>query len=252
MKIWLLRNATLVLDYGERTILVDPMLDPAGARPAVANTPNDLRNPLVELPLPIDEILSGIDALLVTHLHQDHFDSTAKERLAKTLPLIGQPEDVERLTVDGFTNLLPVDDERLWEGIAIRRTRAQHGTGEIAKLMAPVSGFVLEAEGEPTLYLAGDTIWYEPVAAVLATHRPDVIVLNGSGARFNVGDPILMTAEEIAAVQQAAPWATVIVDHLEAINHCLETRAYIDRRLGELGARDRVIIPADGELALAS
>jgi len=35
----------------------------------------------------------------------------------------------------------------------------RHGTAEIGRRIAPVSGFVLRAEGEPTLYVAGDTIF---------------------------------------------------------------------------------------------
>ena len=248
MKIWLIRSATLVIEYAGKRLLVDPMLDPTRARPAVGNTPNDRRNPLVELPDTAGGLLPGIDACLVTHLHQDHFDDTARQRLDKDLPLLCQPEDIERLRADGFGDLRPIVDRVIWEGITIVRTAAQHGTGEIAKAMAPVSGFVLSAEGEPTLYLAGDTIWYGEVAQVIADHHPDVIVVNGGGARFNTGDPITMTADDIAQVQRAAPWANIVVDHLEAINHCLETRNDIDRRLRELGARDRVLIPADGEL----
>jgi len=247
MQIQLIRSATLRLTYAGKTLLIDPMLDSKDARPPVINTPNDRRNPLVELPLPIDDIVADLDALLVTHLHQDHLDETAIARLDTTLPLIGQPDDVDRLTAHGFTTLLPVDDTRVWEGITITRTPAQHGTGEIAVAMAPVSGFVLSAPDEPTLYLAGDTIWYEEVGRAIAAYRPDVIVVNGSGARFTVGDPITMTAEDIAEVQRAAPLATIVVDHLEAINHCLETRDAIAERLTALDARDRVLLPQDGE-----
>lgn len=248
MKIWLIRSATLVIEYAEKRLLVDPMLDAARARPAVGNTPNDFRNPLVELPDTANNLLSGIDACLVTHLHRDHFDDTARQRLNKSLPLFCQPEDIDRLATDGFTDLRPITDREIWNRITIVRTAAQHGTGEIAKAMAPVSAFVLSAEGEPTLYLAGDTIWYDAVANAIHDHHPEVIVVNGGGARFNVGDPIVMTADDIAQVQGAAPWATIVVDHLEAINHCLETRDDIDRRLRELGARERVLVPADGKL----
>lgn len=247
MKIWLVRSATLVIEYAGRRVLVDPMLDPAGARPAVGNTPNNRRNPLVDLPDIVDDLLAGIDAYLVTHLHQDHFDNSARERLDKALPLFCQPDDVERFAADGFTDLRPVTEQVSWEGITMVRTAAQHGTGAIALAMAPASGFVLFAEGEPTLYLAGDTIWYGEVARVIFDHHPEVIVVNGGGARFNEGDPIVMTADDIAKVYEAAPWATIVVDHLEAINHCLETRDDIDRRLRELGARERVLVPADGE-----
>ncbi len=248
VNIWLVRSATLVIEYAGKRFLVDPMLDAAEARPAVGNTPNEWRNPLVELPTNADELLSGIDAYVVTHLHQDHFDSAAKARLDTSLPLFGQPDDRERLAADGFIAVRPVNSQVVWDDITMVRTAARHGTGKIAEAMAPVSGFVLSAEGEPTLYLAGDTIWYEEVERTIAQHHPDVIVVNGGGARFNQGDSIVMTAEDIAHVQRAAPGATIVVDHLEAINHCLESREYIDRRLRELGARDRVLIPADGEL----
>jgi len=248
MQLTLIRNATLSLTYAGKRIVVDPMLDPKDARPPVGHTDNDRRNPLVDLPPGAADALAHPDALLVTHLHQDHFDAAAKETLAKTLPLICQPEDIDSLAVDGFANLFPVEDAIVWEGIAIARTPAQHGTGDIAAMMAPVSGFVLSAPGEPTVYLAGDTIWYPPVAETIDRYHPAVIVVNGGGARFTIGDPITMTAEDIAAVQRHAATTTqVVVDHLEAINHCGEPRPSIAARLEALGAGDRVHIPADGE-----
>jgi L-ascorbate metabolism protein UlaG (beta-lactamase superfamily) len=247
MNVTLIRNATLVLDYGGKRIVVDPMLDPKDARPAIPNTADARRNPLVDVPANAHDAIAGADALLLTHLHQDHFDATAKEAFAKGLPVLCQPEDAQRLAGDGFATLFPIESAITWEGIAIARTPAQHGTGEIAALMAPVSGFVLSAAGEPTLYIAGDTIWYPPVAETIDRHNPAVIVVNGGGARFTTGDPITMTAEDIASVRHHAPDARIMVDHLEAINHCGETRASIDRRLGELDARMLVAIPADGE-----
>jgi len=54
MRLRLIRHATLIVELAGRCILVDPMLDPAGARPPVENTPNDRRNPLVELPEPVE------------------------------------------------------------------------------------------------------------------------------------------------------------------------------------------------------
>ena len=59
---------------------------------------------------------------------------------------------------------------------------------------------------------------------------------------------IVMTAEDVAKVHAAAPDATVIVVHLEAINHCLETRAHYRERLPALGVdMDHMSIPDDGE-----
>lgn len=247
MQLTLIRSATLVLAYAGKRVVVDPMLDPKDARPPVVNTANDVRNPLVDLPDSALQAIAAPDALLVTHLHQDHFDETAKASFPKDIALLCQPDDIERLHGDGFTNVLPVSETISWEGISITRTAAQHGTGEIARLMAPVSGFVLAAPGEPTLYLAGDTIWYPPVAQTINRHTPTVIVVNGGGARFVTGDPITMTAEDIAEVRNHATGAQIVVDHLDAINHCGETRAWLNERLTELGARDRVALPSDGE-----
>ena len=132
MHLRLIRHATLRLEVAGRRLLVDPMLDPAGARPPVEDTENDRRNPLVELPEPPEVVVEGIDAVLVTHLHRDHFDETAAALLPKDVPLLCQPEDVERLRARGFTDLRPVARTVELDGIRVTRTPARHGTGATA------------------------------------------------------------------------------------------------------------------------
>jgi len=61
----LVRHATLVLETSLGRILVDPMLRAAGTSPAVDNTPNPRPNPLVELPLPPEEVVAGADLCIV-------------------------------------------------------------------------------------------------------------------------------------------------------------------------------------------
>ena len=143
MHLRLIRNATLRLELDGRQLLVDPMLDPAGARPPVEDTENDRRNPLVELPEPAEVVVEGVEAVLATHLHRDHFDDTAAALLPRDVPLLCQPEDAERLRGLGFTDVRPVEDALTWEGIAITRTPARHGSGATAEALAPVSGYVL-------------------------------------------------------------------------------------------------------------
>jgi L-ascorbate metabolism protein UlaG (beta-lactamase superfamily) len=246
MRLRLIRNATLLVKAAGRSVLVDPMLDPAGARPPVEDTANPVRNPLVELPEPAEVVVKGLDAALVTHLHRDHLDDTAIRLLPKDLPVFCQPEDAERLRDHGFEDVRPVADVLEWDDIRIERTAARHGTGRIGEAMAPVSGFVLAAPGEPVLYLAGDTIWCEEVADALDRHRPAVVVVNAGGARFVEGDPIVMTADDVVAVARYAPEARVVAVHLEAINHCPQTRADLHQRLHEEGLTERVTVPEDG------
>jgi L-ascorbate metabolism protein UlaG (beta-lactamase superfamily) len=247
MQIEFLRHATMVVSPGQARILVDPMLGPAGEMPAIPDTPNPRRNPLTPLPVALDGLISAVDAALVTHLHRDHFDPVAAEALPKQIPLLVQPEDEERLREMGFTEVLRVDPSRAWRGVEIVRTAGRHGQGEMAERMAPVSGYVLRAPGEPTLYVAGDTVWGPEVREALEVYEPQVIVVNAGAAQFLSGGPITMTAEDVAEVCGAAPEATVIAVHMEAINHCLLTRDELLGFLQERELSDRVLIPADGE-----
>lgn len=253
MEIQLLRHATLALTYAGRRLLVDPMLSPAGAMDPVANAGDDRRIPLVDLPLSdaeLAELLGTLDAVLVTHTHRDHWDTRAAELLPRALPVLCQPADATTFAVAGFTAVRPIEAALGWDGVELRRTGGRHGTGEVGARMGAVSGFVLRAPGEPTLYLAGDTIWCDEAAEALAAHRPDVAVVNAGAAQFLVGDPITMTAEDVVAVCRAAPAAYIVAVHMEAVNHCRLTRAGLREALDAAGLSSRVMIPADGQRIL--
>jgi L-ascorbate metabolism protein UlaG (beta-lactamase superfamily) len=247
MELTLIRNATVRLEMGGRRLLVDPMLDPAGARPPIAGTPEPRPNPLVELPRPAAEVLARVDALLLTHLHADHLDDTAVRELESRLPIACQPPDEPVLRERGFTDVRPVDGGIDLGGIGVARTAGRHGTGALGDRLGPVSGYVLRAPGEPVLYVAGDTIWCEEVEHALAEHDPEVVVVNAGAARFLEGDPITMDAGDVVRTAQAAPRATLVAVHLEALNHCPLRRSELRTAVDEAGVGGRVRIPADGE-----
>lgn len=240
----LVRHATLTVHYAGTRLLVDPMLAEKGTTPPIEDTPNDRRNPLVSLP-PFD--LPAVEAVLVTHLHSDHFDHPATEAVADSIPVLCHPAHAEEIEDRGFLAVRPVEETTPFGDITITRTPAQHGHGDLAEQMGPIAGFVLEAPDEPTIYIAGDTVWYPGVEAAIETHDPDVIVVNAGGARFNEGRPITMTAEDVEAVCAAAPEATVVAVHMEAINHCLETRADLAAALEGTACSGSLVIPADGD-----
>jgi L-ascorbate metabolism protein UlaG (beta-lactamase superfamily) len=247
MRLRLIRHATMIVEYNGHTILVDPMLDDAGARPPIQNSPNPRNNPLVPLPIPAQEALQGVEAVLVTHTHSDHWDATAGTLLRKDMQLLGQPEDEAKFRSQGFTQVRPIKKALTWNGIEITRTSGQHGTGDIAKMLAPVSGFVLRASGEPTLYIAGDTIWCREVEEALKTFAPDFVVVNAGGARFLEGDRITMSEQDVITVCQHAPAAQVVAVHMEAINHCLLTRSDLGFQIEAARLAHQVRIPGDGE-----
>jgi L-ascorbate metabolism protein UlaG (beta-lactamase superfamily) len=233
MNITLVRSATLILETRAGRLLLDPMLDPAGARPPIDGTANPVRNPTVELPLPAAEVVRGLDAVLVTHCHKDHLDETAERLLPRDVPVFCQPEDEERLRALGL-EARAVEDALDWNGFTLHRVPARHGTGEVAEALAPVSGFVLD-----DLYLAGDTVWYEEVERTIERFRPRVAVVNAGGASFLEGGLIVMGAEDVREVASRVP--VVVCVHLEALNHCHLTRAEL------AAAVPGVVIPRDGE-----
>lgn len=246
-RLQLLRNATSLIRYGGRTILLDPFLSPAGALPAFNNTPNPRPNPLVELPMPAAQVVAAAETTLLTHLHVDHWDPVARELLPKGRTILVQPADRERVVQAGFTNVQVVDPSITWEGITIVRTGGQHGRGEVGQRMGTVCGYVLKRAGLPTIYIAGDTIWCPEVADAIRTHTPDVIVVNAGEAQFLEGGPIIMGLADVLQVVQAAPKATIVAVHLEAVNHCLLSREGLKSGLAREAVRSTVLIPRDGE-----
>jgi L-ascorbate metabolism protein UlaG (beta-lactamase superfamily) len=255
MRLTLLRHATLVLEIGGRRLMVDPMLDPPGARGPVRGAPQERPNPLVPLPVSVEQAVSGVEAVVLTHTHVNHLDATGVSALSPSLPWFCQPEDVGDLTEIGLGDARPVPlgGTLEWDGLRIVRTGGRHGReAAAAQGLGPVSGYVIAADGEPTVYLAGDTVWCPEVEAALADHSPDVVVVNAGGARFLHGGTTTMEADDVIAVCEAAPAARVVAVHMEAINHCLETRGELAGRLAEAGVAERVTIPADGEVAASA
>jgi len=247
MRLRLIRHATLVVEYCGHTFLVDPMLDDTGARAAVENTPNPRKYPLLPLPVPAEDVVKNVDAVVVTHTHSDHWDATAAKLVPKTLPLFGQPEDEAKFRGQGFTGVVPVGESVVWNGVTLTRTPCQHGTGEIGKRMAPASGFVFEGQGEASLYIAGDTVWCREVAETIRDFQPKVTVVNTGAAQFLQGDPITMTADCVINVCRSALNSQIVAVHMEAINHCLLTRADLAFQLESARVIQQVAIPNDGD-----
>ena len=250
----LIRNATIKISYGDTTFLIDPMLASKDSFPGFEGTLNShLRNPLVELPLPVDEVIKA-DAVIVTHTHLDHWDEAAKQALPKDIPLFAQNEDdAASIRKDGFTDVRVLDDDSAFHGVRMRPVTGQHGSAtHMAKLgsfLGKTVGVVLRREGCKTVYVAGDTVWTQDVDAAISSHRPDVIVLNTGYARIAGFDgSIIMGKEDLKRARDAAPGATVIGIHMEAFNHMAQSRRDLLDYVAENSLDSaRVLVPEDGQ-----
>ncbi len=248
MKIQLIRNATLVLRYAGKKFLIDPFLSDKGAMPPFPNTANQhLSNPTVSFSSPIEEIID-VDAVIVTHLHPDHFDEKAKEVLPKDMTIFAQnKEDVEVIKGEGFQNVLSLEEVSAFEDVTLSRTDGKHGEGEILKQTGEVCGVAFSHPDEKTLYIAGDTLFNDDVKKAIHAHQPEVIVVNAGAAQFLEGGPITMTKEDVVKTAQEAPEATVIAVHMESLNHCLLTREELKHFIESKDISNRILIPDDAE-----
>ena len=252
MKITQVRNATQQLEFAGVRFLIDPMLCEKGSFPGFPGTLNDdLSNPLTELPMPIDQI-TNVDAVIVTHMHEDHWDAAAAAALPKSMPILVQDDiDAAEIRKVGFTDVRLVTDGMVFKGVALHRTEAVHGVEAAIKAMPPVfmrvTGFVFSHASEKTAYLAADTIWFEGVGKAIAQHKPEVIIVNcGNAQAFGLGS-LIMTASDVQKVHNAAPKAIVVGTNMEAFNHCILTRKQLRAFAEQRGFSSQLQLPEDGE-----
>lgn len=246
MKIQLIRNATLRLQYGNHWFLIDPYFADMHAHRSCAGIS---ANPMVELPYPPEEIIAGIDMVGISHLHSDHYDLTAQRLVPKELKVFCQPGDEAVLEGHGFRNTTPVVNNLNWNGIKISRIKGQHGSGKVLKEMGKSSGFVFEADNEPTIYWAGDTIWCEAVLEAIDQFQPEIIITHSCGAVWDKNTLIVMDASQTVQVCLAAPRSIVIATHMESEDHATVSRQEL-RTYAEANGIEakQLLIPVDGEI----
>jgi L-ascorbate metabolism protein UlaG (beta-lactamase superfamily) len=228
------------------------MLCDKGSFPGFPGTMNeDLANPLVDLPMPLDRI-ADVDAVLLTHLHEDHWDAAAAKALPKSLPVLVQDEaDAAAIRAAGFADVQVVTDGMVFHGITLHRAEAKHGCDAVFQALPHeflrAGGVVFSHPSEKTIYLAADTIWYDKVAEAIAQHQPAVIIVNcGNAQAFGLGR-VIMNAADVLEVHKAAPAAMLVGTHMEAVNHCVLTRTQLRTYAQQQRFSDQLHLPADGE-----
>lgn len=255
MKITQIRNATIIVEFGETRILVDPMLARAGRIPALKYfTRRRRRNPLVDIPEKGRAALEAVTHCLITHCQRGHFDhldrAGVKWLRQRQIPVFCTVDDARFLERRGL-QVIALDRslrQPLLQGF-ITPIPCVHGRGVIGKFMAHGHGYFIEWPGQPSLYVAGDTVLTDDVRRCLAQKRPQVSVVPAGGARFDLGGEVIMDAEQVIEFCRLSE-GRVVANHLEALDHCPVSRDELARKGLNSGLDARLIIPGDGETLL--
>ena len=242
----LIRSATVKLRLGGFTLLVDPYLAARGAGRSYAGKQV---SPLVELPFDLETVLADVDAVFVSHLHSDHFDDAARERLPRDMPLLC-PQSIQTALRDhGFTDVTGIVHEYARPGLQLVITPGRHGPDSVLEEMGPVNGFVAAVPGVQPLYWVGDSIWCPEVEAVVRRYRPGTVVAHACGADWDGLGPLVMDAAMVESLLRAATGSRVIATHMDCVDHATVSRADLRAHFNALPQlRERLVVPADGEV----
>ncbi len=214
-------NATMLLRIGGFTLLTDPSFVRRGTRVYLGYGlwTRRLTDPALQ-----PEDLPPLDAIVLSHLHGDHWDDIATDGLHKATPLVTTQEAARWLSGRGFgatADLRPWQSHEFTRGEETLRVTAVpgvHGPGPLAKLLPPVMGSVLELVrgGEVTWrgYVSGDTLRRPFLAEVLERCGPlDVLIPHLGGTRA-LGLTVTMDAGQGAdLVEMLRPPVTVPIHY---------------------------------------
>ena len=227
---------TALLELDGLRLLTDPTFDPGGTDyPTAAYTLHKTQPPALA-----PAAVGAVDAVLLSHDHHfDNLDTAGRALLGQARAVYTTVAGAARVG-PGTTALAPWDEVRLTPTLPLTATPGRHGPEGGDR--GPVIGFLLTVDDGPTIYVSGDTVWYEGVREVGARARVDVALLNLGAAKVAVAGPapLTFTAEEAVLLAEAWPHTTIVPLHFEGWAHFTEGADEVRRAFAEAGLTDRL------------
>jgi L-ascorbate metabolism protein UlaG (beta-lactamase superfamily) len=237
---------TAILELAGLRIVLDPTFDPPGEYDLGGGlTLAKLAGPAV----PVAEI-GPIDIALVSHdQHPDNLDEAGRRLLAEVAIVLTTVEGAERLG-NGARGLEPYASVEV-EGLRITAVPAQHGPAGTEHISGPVVGFVLQADGAPSVYVSGDNAAVDVAREIHDRVGPfDVAILNVGGAQVPLfEDPYVTLSNEraVTVAQALAPRAVVALHH-DGWGHFTQDGPSLAWAFAGAGLGDRLRLIAPGQI----
>lgn len=238
----LVGGPTLHFTYRGLGFLTDPTFD----EPRVYEGPISLYK--LTGPAVPASALGAVDVVVLSHdQHHDNLDEAGRALLPTVPTVLGTEESATR--IPEVTGLAPWQQHRIGE-VTVTAVPALHGPEGAEALSGTVTGFVLEAEGEPTVYVSGDNASVDVVREI-AQRFPaiDVAVLFAGAAnvgRFGDADLTLNARTALEAAQVLGD-AVIVPVHAEGWFHFSETRERLIGMFEHAGQADRLRVLPAGE-----
>lgn len=243
-------NATVHLRWGPFSLLTDPNFLHRGQRAYLGHglTSRRLTEPAVAI-----EDLPPLDALVLSHLHGDHWDRVTRARLDRGLPILTTPHAARRL--QGWHRFRRAVGLRTWEseqlvkdGMQLRVTAlpGRHAPGPARHLLPPVMGSLLEfgrvgGGVDLRLYLTGDTLMFDGIHEIAERHRDiDLAVLHLGGTTLPGGLVVTMDATQGADLLDAVRPARAVPVHFDDYTVFRSSLDDFRREVERRGLADRV------------
>jgi L-ascorbate metabolism protein UlaG (beta-lactamase superfamily) len=241
MKITHIGGPTAVLKLGGLTFLTDPAFD----QPRDYQLPGRVMTKLTGPAIPAAE-LGPIDVVLLSHdQHKDNLDESGRELLPSYPTVLSTPDAAGRIDgVRGLRNWESVDLPRPDGGVlTVTGVPALHGPDGAEEVLGVVTGFVLQGEGLPTVYVSGDNASLGHVKEIADRFAPiDIAVLFAGAARTPLlnGANLTLTSEDAVEAARILGDATIVPVHTEGWTHFTEGPDRFLAAFRDAGLEDRV------------
>jgi len=224
---------TAVLEYAGKRFITDPTFDGPGSY----SDPGETTLVKTAGPaIPRDQV-GPIDAVLLSHHgHKDNLDYEGLELVATGIPTLSTPDAASDLFGGSVIGLDSWEEYRLGD-VTITAVPALHGPPGSERLVGEVTGFVLEADGEPTVYVSGDNASI-PLVEQIAGRFPmiEIAVLFAVSARVpGIDANLTLTSPDAARAAIMLGARKVVGVHTEDWQHFSETREQLEAAFADKG-----------------